>query len=62
MTGIGDDGAEMMVKIRESGGRTIAESEETAVVFGMPRKAIELGGAEVVAPSFRIANEIMKAL
>jgi two-component system chemotaxis response regulator CheB len=62
MTGIGDDGADMMVKIRESGGQTIAESEETAVVFGMPRKAIELGGAEVVAPSFRVADEILKAL
>lgn len=62
MTGIGDDGADMMVNIRKSGGQTIAESEETAVVFGMPRKAIELGGAEVVAPSFRIAEEILKAL
>jgi two-component system chemotaxis response regulator CheB len=62
MTGIGDDGADIMVRIRQSGGHTIAESDETAVVFGMPRKAIELGGAEVVAPSFRVASEIMKAL
>ncbi len=62
MTGIGDDGADMMVRIRQSGGMTIAESEETAVVFGMPRKAIEMGGAQVVAPSFRIAEELLKAL
>lgn len=62
MTGIGDDGAEMMAEIRRSGGRTIAESEETAVVFGMPRRAIELGGADVIAPSFSIAHEILKAI
>ncbi|MDB6154965.1 MAG: response regulator receiver modulated CheB methylesterase [Chthoniobacteraceae bacterium] len=61
MTGIGDDGADMMVRIRESGGLTIAESDETAVVFGMPRKAIEMGGAQVIAPSFRIAEELLKA-
>lgn len=62
MTGIGDDGAEMMAKIRQAGGHTIAESDETAVVFGMPKRAIDLGGAEVIAPSFRIAEEILKAL
>jgi two-component system chemotaxis response regulator CheB len=62
MTGIGDDGAEMMVKIREAGGHTIAESDETAVVFGMPKRAIDLGGAKVIAPSFRIAEEILNAL
>jgi two-component system chemotaxis response regulator CheB len=62
MTGIGDDGAEMMAKIRQAGGHTIVESDETAVVFGMPRRAIDLGGAEVIAPSFRIAEEILKAL
>jgi two-component system chemotaxis response regulator CheB len=62
MTGIGDDGADMMVRIRESGGHTIAESEESAVVFGMPRRAIELGGAAVVAPSYQIADEIVKSL
>jgi two-component system chemotaxis response regulator CheB len=62
MTGIGDDGAHMMAEIRRSGGRTIAESEETAVVFGMPRRAIELGGADVIAPSFDIAHEILKSV
>jgi two-component system chemotaxis response regulator CheB len=62
MTGIGDDGANAMVSIRKAGGRTIAESEETAVVFGMPREAIERGGAEVVAPAWRIAAEIIAAL
>jgi two-component system, chemotaxis family, protein-glutamate methylesterase/glutaminase len=51
-----------MAKIRQAGGHTIVESDETAVVFGMPRRAIDLGGAEVIAPSFRIAEEILKAL
>jgi two-component system chemotaxis response regulator CheB len=62
MTGIGDDGADQMVAIRRAGGHTIAESEETAVVYGMPREAIERGGACVVAPSHQVADEIVKAV
>lgn len=62
MTGMGDDGADAMVKIRRAGGITIAEDESTAVVFGMPREAIERGGAEIVVPSYRIAEEIIKAV
>jgi two-component system chemotaxis response regulator CheB len=62
MTGIGDDGADQMVAIKEAGGHTIAESEQTAVVYGMPREAIERGGACVVAPSHEVAGEIVKAL
>ena len=60
MTGMGDDGAEAMVKIRQNGGYTIAESEETAIVFGMPQEAIVRGGADVVLPSYRIYEEIVK--
>ena len=62
MTGIGDDGADQMVAIREAGGHTIAESEQTAVVYGMPREAAERGGACVVAPSYEVAGEIVKAI
>jgi len=62
MTGIGDDGADQMVAIRQAGGHTIAESQQTAVVFGMPREAIERGGACVVAPSHEVAGEIVKAV
>ena len=62
MTGIGDDGADQMVEIRKAGGFTIAESQETAVVFGMPREAIERGGACVVAPSYDTATEIVRAV
>jgi two-component system chemotaxis response regulator CheB len=62
MTGIGDDGADQMVAIKQAGGHTIAESEQTAVVFGMPREAIERGGACVVAPSHQVPEEILKAV
>jgi two-component system, chemotaxis family, protein-glutamate methylesterase/glutaminase len=62
MTGIGDDGADQMVAIRQAGGYTIAESEETAVVYGMPREAVERGGACVVAPSHQVAGEILRAV
>jgi two-component system chemotaxis response regulator CheB len=62
MTGIGDDGADQMVAIKQAGGHTIAESEQTAVVFGMPREAIARGGACVVAPSHQVAGEILRAV
>lgn len=62
MTGMGKDGAESMVKIREAGGFTIAESEESAIVFGMPAEAIARGGAEIIAPSWDIAEKIIKAV
>lgn len=60
LTGMGDDGADMMVEIRRRGGLTIAESEETAIVYGMPREAIERGGAEIVAPAYKISDILSK--
>ena len=62
MTGIGDDGADQMVAIRQAGGSTIAENEETSVVFGMPREAIERGGAEFSAPHYEIPKYIVNAV
>jgi two-component system chemotaxis response regulator CheB len=62
LTGMGDDGAEGMMAIQRAGGATIAESEESAVVFGMPRVAIERGGADVIVPACRVANRILNAL
>ncbi|MBF0226990.1 MAG: chemotaxis response regulator protein-glutamate methylesterase [Desulfobacterales bacterium] len=59
MTGMGDDGANSMVKIVKSGGFTIAESEESAVVWGMPGEAVARGGARVVLPSWEVANAII---
>ena len=60
LTGMGSDGADAMVNIRRSGGRTIAESEETCVVFGMPKEAIARGGAEFVLPAYEIAKKIVE--
>ena len=60
MTGIGDDGADQMMRIKEAGGYTIAESEESCVVYGMPREVIERGGACEVRPSWEIARAILR--
>ncbi len=62
MTGMGSDGAQAMVKIRQSGGITIAESEASSIVFGMPKETIARGGADIVVPSWEIASEIVKAV
>jgi two-component system chemotaxis response regulator CheB len=48
MTGMGNDGAQAMTRLREQGGRTIAEAEETAVVWGMPGELVKAGGADYV--------------
>jgi two-component system chemotaxis response regulator CheB len=48
MTGMGDDGAKGMLEMREAGAFTIAQDEETCVVFGMPKKAIELDAVDRV--------------
>ncbi len=60
LTGMGADGADAMAAIRKAGGRTIAESEETCVVFGMPREAIARGGAEFILPSYKIGEKIVE--
>jgi two-component system chemotaxis response regulator CheB len=48
MTGMGDDGSESIRKVRDRGGRTIAESSQTAIIFGMPNEAIKTGAVEQV--------------
>ena len=54
MTGMGDDGAEGLGAIKKEGGMTLAQSEESCVVFGMPAEAIRLGAADHVLPPSRI--------
>ncbi|MFC3225769.1 chemotaxis-specific protein-glutamate methyltransferase CheB [Marinibaculum pumilum] len=60
LTGMGDDGATEMVELKRRGGRTIAEAEETAVVFGMPKEVIARGGATAILPSRRIGRELSR--
>ncbi|MDY6948943.1 MAG: chemotaxis response regulator protein-glutamate methylesterase [Pseudomonadota bacterium] len=60
MTGMGNDGAGAMTQLRAKGGRTIAEAEETAVVWGMPGELVKAGGADWVLPLPRIADRLRK--
>jgi two-component system chemotaxis response regulator CheB len=59
LTGMGNDGRNGMVEIKTKGGYTIAESEESAVVFGMPGEAIKAGAARTVLPISAIPAEII---
>jgi two-component system chemotaxis response regulator CheB len=60
MTGMGNDGAEAMTVLHSRGGRTIAEAEETAVVWGMPGELVKAGGADFVLPVQEIATQLQK--
>ena len=60
MTGMGDDGAAGLAEMRSAGARTLAQDEESCVVFGMPKEAIKRGGVERNVPLHGIAAEIMK--
>jgi len=62
MTGMGDDGASGLLKMKESGAKTMAQDEESCVVFGMPREAIKLGAAETVVPLNKITPTILSLL
>ena len=58
LTGMGKDGAKGMMELRNLGVRTIAQDEETSVVFGMPKEAINIGAAEFIEPLGSIAERI----
>lgn len=60
MTGMGDDGAEALAALRAKGGATIAEAEETAVVWGMPGELVRCGGAAYVVPLPGIAQRLQR--
>jgi two-component system chemotaxis response regulator CheB len=59
LTGMGSDGVEGLRAIRAAGGRTLAESEDSAVIFGMPKAAIEAGVVDQAVALPRIADEIL---
>ncbi|QET06485.1 chemotaxis response regulator protein-glutamate methylesterase [Cupriavidus pauculus] len=58
MTGMGDDGAAGLLEMRTAGARTVAQDEDSCVVFGMPREAIKRGGVDRTVPLSGIAREI----
>jgi two-component system, chemotaxis family, protein-glutamate methylesterase/glutaminase len=58
LTGMGDDGARGMKMLHDKGARTIAQNEETCVVFGMPKEAINLGAVDKVLPINQVAAAI----
>ncbi|MBT8339028.1 MAG: chemotaxis response regulator protein-glutamate methylesterase [Desulfatitalea sp.] len=60
MTGMGDDGAQGMREMKESGAYNIAQDETSCVVFGMPKEAIKKGGVDKVMPLKRIAAAVLR--
>jgi len=60
MTGMGDDGARGMKVLHDNGARTIAQNEETCVVFGMPKEAIKLLAIDEILPLEQIARAILQ--
>jgi two-component system, chemotaxis family, protein-glutamate methylesterase/glutaminase len=59
LTGMGRDGAEGLLAIRQAGGYTVAQNEETCVVYGMPAEAVKMGAACSVLPLDGIAEALL---
>ena len=62
LTGMGKDGAQGLLRMRQAGARTFGQDEASCVVFGMPRAAIECGAAEKILPVDRIAEELISCV
>lgn len=62
LTGMGDDGAKGMLKLKKLGVETVAQDEKTCVVYGMPRCAVELGAVDHILPLDEIPNWLVKTL
>ncbi|WP_456406104.1 protein-glutamate methylesterase/protein-glutamine glutaminase [Thiolapillus sp.] len=62
LTGMGDDGARSLLEMRESGARTIAQDEESSVVWGMPGAAVKHGAAEQILPLEKIPSTLVYML
>ena len=62
LTGMGTDGVEGLRSIRAAGGRTLAESEESCVIYGMPKAGVEAGVVDRSVPLSRMADEILSAV
>ena len=62
LTGMGKDGAEGLLKMRQAGAFTIGQDKETCVVYGMPMEAYNIGAVEVQAPLYKISDLILNNL
>jgi len=62
MTGMGDDGAAGLLEMRKAGASTLAQDEQTCVVYGMPKEAVKRGGVERSVPLQGIGREIQQQL
>lgn len=62
MTGMGDDGAEGLLRMRRMGARTVVQDRASCAVFGMPKAAIEVGAAEVVLSLDEIPRYLLEAV
>jgi two-component system chemotaxis response regulator CheB len=62
LTGMGDDGAKGLLEMKDSGSATIAQDEQSCIVFGMPKEAIRLNAADQIIPLNKIANYITQKL
>ena len=60
LTGMGSDGLTGMKKIKETGGKTIAQDEATCVVYGMPKAVVDAGIADLILPIYKIADQIIE--
>src|SRR5262249_27099334 len=60
LTGMGEDGAHGLLAIRQAGGITMAQSQDTCVVFGMPQAAVAKGATNDLRPLADIAGEILE--
>jgi len=60
LTGMGSDGAQGLLKMREAGARTVVQDEKSCIIFGMPKEAIKLGAAEKVVPLQNITGTALK--
>ncbi len=59
LTGMGKDGAQGLLGLKKDGHKTIAQDEETSIVFGMPKEAIKIGATDIIRPIDKIAEEIV---
>ena len=62
LTGMGQDGADGLLALRNAGAETLAEDEQSCVVFGMPKEAIARGAAKHVVTLFHMPVKILESL